>query len=203
VKSIIEVPRTRGNSVGQCWNQPNAATPFTKLCAIMSTRSLFSQVRGHQISVNRLRNAGESCNIRNEKQHCMQWLQIVSKKGYKSMCARTHTHTNTHTHTHTAVSWSTRILSGTTQVSRHQKGKTNLHLLKQESEWQWHQLGHMQICTLTQTQRRQHPTTHFFYRPDALPAAQPTVSKHRWWYAAQQVLINSDKLHAKAKKRQN
>ena len=28
-------------------------------------------------------------------------------------------------------------------VSRHQKGKTNLDLLKQESEWQWHQLGHM------------------------------------------------------------
>jgi len=43
-------------------------------------------------------------------------------------------------------------LSGTTQVSRYQKGKTNLDLLEQEiSEWQWHQLGHMQICTLTQT----------------------------------------------------
>jgi len=36
-------------------------------------------------------------------------------------------------------------------VSRHQKGKTNLDLLEQDSEWQWHQLGHMQICTLTQT----------------------------------------------------
>ena len=46
-----------------------------------------------------------------------------------------------------------------------------------DSEWQWHQLGHMQICTLIQTQPRQHPTTQFFYRPDALPATQPTVSK--------------------------
>jgi len=36
-------------------------------------------------------------------------------------------------------------------VSQHQKGKTNLDLLEQESEWQWHQLGYMQICTLTQT----------------------------------------------------
>ena len=27
-------------------------------------------------------------------------------------------------------------------------------------------------------QPRQHPTTQFFYRPDALPAAQPTASKH-------------------------
>jgi len=24
-------------------------------------------------------------------------------------------------------------------------------LLKQESEWQWHQLGHMQVCNLLQT----------------------------------------------------
>jgi len=42
-------------------------------------------------------------------------------------------------------------MSGTTQVSRHQKGKINLDLLEQESEWQWHQLGHMHICSLTQT----------------------------------------------------
>jgi len=27
-------------------------------------------------------------------------------------------------------------------------------------------------------QPRQHLTTQFFYRPDALPAAQPTASKH-------------------------
>jgi len=36
-------------------------------------------------------------------------------------------------------------LSGTTRVSRYQKGKTNLDLL------QWYQLGHMQICTSHQT----------------------------------------------------
>ena len=39
------------------------------------------------------------------------------------------------------------IVSGTTWVSRYQKGKTNLDLLERDSEWQWHQLGHMQICT--------------------------------------------------------
>jgi len=54
-------------------------------------------------------------------------------------------------HTHTTVLWPHWILSGTTQVRRHQKGKTNRDLLEQESEWQWHQLSHMQICTLTQT----------------------------------------------------
>jgi len=61
----------------------------------------------------------------------------------------------------------------------HQKGKTNLDFTEaRDSEWQWHQLGHMQVCTSLQTQPCQHPTTQFFYRPDALPAAQPTASKH-------------------------
>jgi len=66
-------------------------------------------------------------------------------------------------------------------VSRYQKGKTNLDFTEaRDSEWQWHQLGRMQVCTSLQTDNhaRQHPTTQFFYRPDALPAAQPTASKH-------------------------
>ena len=38
--------------------------------------------------------------------------------------------------------------SGTTRVSRYQKGKTNLDFTEaRDSEWQWHQLGHMQVCT--------------------------------------------------------
>jgi len=38
--------------------------------------------------------------------------------------------------------------SGTMQVSRYQKGKTNLDFAEaRDSEWQWHQLGHMQVCT--------------------------------------------------------
>ena len=70
--------------------------------------------------------------------------------------------------------------SGTTWVSRYQKGKTNLDFTEaRESEWQWHQLGHMQVCTLLQTDTHAStPPLSFFYRPDALPAAQPTVSKH-------------------------
>ena len=43
-------------------------------------------------------------------------------------------------------------LPGTTQVSRYQKGKTNLDFTEaRDSEWQWHQLGHMQVCTSLQT----------------------------------------------------
>jgi len=39
-------------------------------------------------------------------------------------------------------------LSGTTRVSRYQKGKTNLDFTgARDSYWQWHQLGHMQVCT--------------------------------------------------------
>jgi len=37
-------------------------------------------------------------------------------------------------------------------VSRYQKGKTNLDFNEARvSEWQWHQLGHKQVCTLLQT----------------------------------------------------
>ena len=46
-------------------------------------------------------------------------------------------------------------LSGTTWVSWYQKGKTNLDFTEvRDSEWQWHQLGHMQVCTSLQTDNR-------------------------------------------------
>jgi len=42
--------------------------------------------------------------------------------------------------------------SGTTWVSRYQKGKNNLDFTEaRDIEWQWHQLGHMQVCTSLQT----------------------------------------------------
>jgi len=71
-------------------------------------------------------------------------------------------------------------MSGTTQVSQYQKDKTNLDFTEAgDREWQWQQLGHMQVCTLLQTDNHTStPLLCFFYRPDALPAAQPTASKH-------------------------
>jgi len=37
-------------------------------------------------------------------------------------------------------------------VSRYQTGKTSLDFTEaRDSEWQWHQLGHMQVCTSLQT----------------------------------------------------
>jgi len=50
-------------------------------------------------------------------------------------------HTHTHTHTRLAA-----LFSGTTRVSRYHKGKTNLDFTEaKDSEWQWHQLGHIQV----------------------------------------------------------
>ena len=70
-------------------------------------------------------------------------------------------------------------LSGTTQVSRYQKGKTNLDFTEaRDSEWQWNPLGHMQVCTSLQADNHTSTPLLSFYRPDALPAAQPTASKH-------------------------
>jgi len=53
-----------------------------------------------------------------------------------------------HTHTHPFNG----PLSGTTRVSRYQKGKTNLDFTEaRDSQWQWNPLGHMQLCTTLQT----------------------------------------------------
>ena len=69
--------------------------------------------------------------------------------------------------------------SGTTRVSQYQKSKTDLDLLKQEtvsgSGISW------AICKSAPSSRQiTTPAPHHsvFYRPDALPAAQPTASKH-------------------------
>jgi len=79
-------------------------------------------------------------------------------------------------------------LSGTTSVSRYQKGKTSLDSLEQEmmssSGISW------AICKSAPRPRQiTMPTSHHsdFYRPDALPAAQPTVSKH--WRLCLLILI--------------
>ena len=62
----------------------------------------------------------------------------------RSWCHRSHllqSHQLINTHPFNGPS------SGTTRVSRYQKGKTNLDFTEaRDSEWQWHHLGHMQVC---------------------------------------------------------
>jgi len=60
--------------------------------------------------------------------------------------------------------------SGTAQVSQYHKGKTNLDFTEaRDSEWQWYQLGHMQVCNSLQTDNHA--------RPDALPKHQTNSIK--------------------------
>ena len=64
--------------------------------------------------------------------------------------------------------------SGTTQVSQYQKGKTNLDFTEAtDNEWQWHQLGHMQVCTSLQTDNHAiTPPLSFFTGPSCCPTKQ-------------------------------
>ena len=87
----------------------------------------------------------------------------------------THAHARTHTHTHThlmALCLGLHGWAGTRKV------KPIWIILEQDSEWQLHQLGHMQVCTSLQRDNHASIPQSVFYRPGALPAAQPTVSKH-------------------------
>jgi len=65
----------------------------------------------------------------------------------------------------------------TTWVSRYQKGKTSLDL--NESRDDGVQLNHTQtICTSPQMDNHTNTSSPTFYRPDTLPDAKSTVSKH-------------------------
>jgi len=60
-------------------------------------------------------------------------------------------------------------------VSQYQKGKTNLDFTEaRDNEWQWHQ----QVCTSLHADNHANTPSLSFYRPDAVPAAQPTASQH-------------------------
>ena len=78
--------------------------------------------------------------------------------------------TTTHTHPFNGP------LSRTTQVSRYQKGKTNLDFTEaRDSEWQWHRLGHMQVCTWVQTEN-QASTPPLSFLQAGCPSCHPTNS---------------------------
>ena len=59
---------------------------------------------------------------------------------------------------------------------RHQKGKTNLDFTEaRDSEWQWHQLGHMQVCTSLQTDNHA-STPPLSFLQAGCPSCRPTNS---------------------------
>ena len=69
--------------------------------------------------------------------------------------------------------------SRSTWVSQYQKGKTNLDFTEaRDSGWQWHQLGHMQVCTSLQMDNYASTPPLNFLQSGCLSATQPTASKH-------------------------
>jgi len=67
-------------------------------------------------------------------------------------------------------------LSGTTRVSRYQKGKTNLDFTEaRDSEWQWHQLDHIQVYTSIQTDNHT-STPPLKFLQAGCPSCRPTNS---------------------------
>jgi len=61
-------------------------------------------------------------------------------------------------------------------VSQYQKGKTNLDFTEtRDSEWQWHQLAHMQVCTLLQTDNHT-STPPLSFLQAGCPSCRPTNS---------------------------
>ena len=70
----------------------------------------------------------------------------------------------------------TAFFSWTTRVSRYQKGKTNLDFTEaRDREWQWHQLGSMQVCTSLQTDNHA-STTPLKFSQAGRPSCRPTNS---------------------------
>jgi len=61
-------------------------------------------------------------------------------------------------------------------VSWYQKGKTNLDFTEaRDSEWQWHPLGHMQVCTTLQLDNHASTQTLSFLQ-DGCSSCHPTNS---------------------------
>jgi len=62
-------------------------------------------------------------------------------------------------------------------VNWYQKGKTNLDFPEaRDSEWQWHQLGDMQVCTLLQTDNNT-STHHSSFLTGLMPFLPPNQQR--------------------------
>jgi len=67
--------------------------------------------------------------------------------------------------------------SGTTRVSQYQNGKTNLDFTEaRDSEWQWLQLGDVQVCTSLQTDNHAN-TPPLSFLQAGCPSCRPTNSQ--------------------------
>ena len=77
-----------------------------------------------------------------QQEHVLHTSWRARTTSDEQSCSSTHTHARTLHSPFSGIIW----------VSQEQKGKTNLDFTEaRDSEWQWHQLGHMQVCTSLQT----------------------------------------------------
>jgi len=100
-------------------------------------------------------------NINLKTQACLQQMHAkYNKYEWRLIITHKHTHTHTHRNFHFTALWTLAGWAGT---------RTNLDFTQaRDSERQWHQLGHMQICTLPRQITTPAPQHSVFYRPDAL-----------------------------------
>ena len=84
--------------------------------------------------------------------------------------------------------------SGNTQVTRYQKGKSKILKSKEQkqdfteardSEWQWHELGHMQVCNSLQTDNHA-STPPLSFLQAGCPSCRPTNSVKALKYIGKQ-----------------
>jgi len=102
---------------------------------------------------------------------CLQTRNAIILQKIRILPSGTHTHTHTHPFNGP--------LSRTTRVSRYQKGKTNLDFTEaRDSEWHWHQLGHMQVCILLQTDNHAStPPVHHSFFTGRMPFLPPNQQR--------------------------
>ena len=97
----------------------------------------------------------------------INYLLLTSRPRWRDCVNR-----QTHTHTHTRL---TALCSGLPRLAG-TIGKTNLDFTEaRDSEWQWHQLGYMQVCTSLQTDN--HASTPLLsFLQAGCPSCHPTNS---------------------------
>jgi len=131
-----------------------------------------------------------------EKHHTFSWSALSDTRYASSCCSRNvwlklRSSLSTKTNTHFKQPFFRENLS---MVLPERQNNSGINAVRDDGlwGWQWHQLDHMQtICTSLQTENHTNTSSLNFYRPDALPDAQPTMSKH--W---KQLLCRANTLQA-------
>jgi len=102
--------------------------------------------------------------FRNHK-HAKQIMKVTIHR-----CCKKLLHAHTHTQPFNCP------MPGTTRMSQYQKGKTNLDFTEaRDSQWQWHQLGHIQVCISLQTDNHA-STSPLSFLQARCPSCRPTNS---------------------------